>query len=78
MGATIGSTIAAGGPVGITVGGIVYVGDLFYEANEVSFKLRQEVAEHSRYRIHPPKHAAWYQLEFWKSIWRSASTFMPH
>ncbi|WP_108869561.1 hypothetical protein [Aquimarina aquimarini] len=76
-GLTMGATYSLGGPVGITVGGIVYVGDLFYEANEISFMQRQEATEHSRYRIHPSKNAAWYQVEFWKSIWRSASTFMP-
>ena len=72
------ATYAGGGPAGIAVGTIFLVGDVFYEALEVTSALRQSTAETSRFRIHPPKGASWYEPKFWKSIYRSMSTFMPH
>lgn len=78
MGVTLYIGSIAVAPVTLTVGGIVYLGDLFYEANEVSLKLRQQTAEHSRYRIYPPNDAEWYEAKFWESMWNQMCSFMPH
>ena len=77
--ASIYAASAYGGPAGITVGGLIYVGDLFFESAEISSKLRKSAYEGSRYKIIVPSNIKWYEFgKMWKSIYSSSTRFMPH
>ena len=69
MGASIYAASAYGGLAGLTVGGVVYMGDLFVESAIISHKLSKETAEQSQYKINSTN-------IFSKSFWNEAASFI--
>ena len=56
---------AYGGPAGVAVGGVFYLGDMFYHANEVSSRLSRQTAESSRFKV---KNTNIFSKSFWNEV----------
>ncbi len=67
--ATLYTASAFGGPAAVTVGSVVYLGDLSYQAYWVSDKLRKSASEGSRFKIKNTN-------IFSKSFWSEAGSYI--